>query len=128
MPWTDQDKSYSLQGVIVFTLHPYNYEIHSFMVTTGRTPDIRQIVGKFLEELDDENLVQIKFAKDEPTEKKYGGPPNLNRFAQFEVHKDDISHLNDKEPIRIKCFTDVFPNDKDAFIDFFKSFHAILSW
>jgi hypothetical protein len=98
------------------------------MVTLGRTPDIRQIVGKFLDELDDENLVQIEFAKNEPTEKRYGGRPNCNRFAKFEVHRDDISHLYDNEPIRIKCFTDVFPDNKNSFIDFFKDFHSILGW
>ena len=128
MPWNDQKSDYSLQGVISFTLHPFNMEIDSFMITTGRTPDIRQIVGKFLEELEDENLVQINFVKDESTEKRYGGRPNCNRFAKFEVHRDDISHYYDEQPIRIKCCTDVFPNNKDAFIDFFKEFHTILGW
>ena len=128
MPCTDERSDYSLQGIINFELHPYNLELQSFMITTGRDSDIRQIVGKFLEELDDENLVQIEFEKKEPTEKIYGGRPDCSRFAKFEVHRDDISHINDKKPIRIKCYTDVFPNNKDAFIDFFKEFHTILGW
>lgn len=132
-PWNSNQKNadYALQGVLNVELNPYDRTIRSFMITVGKGYNILRILEHFLKDLDNPEFVTIEFPQKDrydPSEVRYGARTIPSFFVQLSVHRDDLEKIDGNESIRIICNTDAYPENKEAFVDFFEELRSVLRY
>lgn len=126
---TQVDNSYALQGIMNVHFNPYDKTVESYFIAVGKRHHILQVLDHFIQNIDDPEFVTVfsfgeeeKSIKQKNDERKNG----ITCFVQFNVLKEDIEKIGKDEPIHIKCLTDIFPNNKEAFVDSFKELYSIM--
>ena len=129
MSWVEQRKNnYVLVASVSGEINPNNLEIISFTVHDGNNGELKQFIDLFLNEIDNDELVTIDIVEEECGERIYGSPRPFDFFVEIGVHKDDVEKKDGDSRVRISVKTNVFPSDRDAFVQFFKDLSEILSW
>lgn len=133
MSWTSNDKSNYIS--VVYAKGEYDPKekvVTSFMITKGTDKLLKTLIDKFLEEMENEDLVKIEINEGRSTydsEIRYGGRRSAPTFyVEIRVLKEDFELIDSDSSIRMKFITNVYSaeNQKPDFIKFFKKFSKIL--
>ncbi len=131
MSWASEERNpYENVAIVTGEFVPSKNEIKSFTIVHGTSALIRNLIDRFLKDMDSAeiNIDEGKSIDDE--ERRYGGRRESFTyfFISISVLKEDLEKIDSDSPIKISLATNVHPKNKKAFIDFFKKIADILSW
>ncbi len=130
MSWIikQKEENYALQGIIEVSLNQYNRTVASYLVIVGRKYYLLHVLNHLIKNLDNPKYVEIIFKPEVKDTNKDDDEKNAipNVFVELSVHREDLQLVETDNPIRINCYTNAFPNNKEAFIDFFKDLYDVM--
>ncbi len=128
MSWLDNNTGYSSVARIDGELN-FDGTVRAIQYSRQVSKDLKKLLKEFMEEMENRDLVQIEFPPKQAERGSciYGGRPNYGYYSvEFFVADEDMQKYSEGKPFRLKVKTNVFSgdNDKDAFIEFFKTIYS----
>ena len=133
MSWAtkERDKYVSVASV-TGEIFPEKNDVRSFIIHEGETKLLKKLIDVFLKEIDNPMLVEINLEDNKPyksEEIRFGGPRSFPSFyVNIDVFSEDVENIEAGLPFRMRFSTNVHPDSKRAFIEFFNNFSTILGW
>ncbi len=125
------ETTYALQGVLDVYLNRYDRTVASYSVIVGKRFNLLHILKYLILNLNNPDFVNVEFQaskKESEKSEKDDEDKIPTAFIELCINREDIPLLSYEAPIRIKCFTDAFPNNKVAFEEFLKELYDVMKY